>query len=79
MTEKDVAILSKELEYMNKSIQELQEMLKSHMVKEEMQMERLLENLDKKYSGKWVEKVIWGAAASIWLSLLWAILVLILK
>lgn len=79
MTEKEIIILSKELEYMNKNIQDLYEILKNHIEKEEAQMEKLLDRLDKKYSWKWVEKIVGGAVGMILVSVFSALIYLVIQ
>ncbi len=79
MSEKDIAVLRNELDHMNRSIQDLHDLLAKHIEKEEIQMERLLENLDKKYSSKWVERAFITIFTTSWLAVLWALIALVIK
>ena len=67
------------MKHMNEKVQELFDMLKDHIEKEEAQMEKLFDNMDKKYSNKWVEKVVWWWIIMILTSVFWAIIILVVK
>lgn len=77
MSEKDIVILTNDMKHMHEKMQELYDMLITHMKKEEEQMEKLLEKLDQKYATKWVEKVvgwaIWMVLVSVFSSLIYLV------
>lgn len=84
MSEKEIAVLRNELDHMNKTIQDLHELLKLHIEKEEQQreksdrqIEKLIEWLDNKYSSKWVEKVVWSAVWIILVSVFGSLIYLV--
>lgn len=79
MSEKEIAILHKELEYVNKNIQDLYQIIKNHTEKEENQWEKFVIAVESKYSWKWVEKVVGGAVSMTLISVFWYIISLAIK
>lgn len=79
MSPTEVAILATKLEYMNEKVQEIFDMLKNHIEKEEAERKELYWNFDKKYSSKWVEQIVWWAIVMILTSVIWALIVLVVK
>lgn len=65
MSEKEVAILSTKLEYMNEKMEQLFNMLKSHIDKEETELGLIVKDIyarikevEEKKAGSWTEKAI---------------------
>lgn len=77
MTQTDIAVLSQKLEYLQEKISDIHKMIGDHIKEEKEYKEqelkdkaKILEQLKKDYSLKWVEKVMTYILVVIWGSLL---------
>lgn len=86
MAGQEIQILKKDIEIMSESINNLKAEMKAHredtaIRHKEFQdfKEELFEKLEKRFAGKWTEKVLIFIWSGIGIALIWALMTLIVK
>ena len=58
MSPKDITTLQVEMEYMKKAFEEMKDAFKENQKAQQVSMDFLIAEIDKKYAAKWAEKVL---------------------
>ena len=58
MSPKDITTLQVEMEYMKKAFEEMKDAFKENQKAQQVSMDSLIAEIDKKYAAKWDDKVL---------------------